>query len=144
MEGAPVERRAGLRRPVTMPCVFKSAETDGRGIITNLSKAGAFVESAECPSPGTLTNLVVRWSPEVETQVAAKVVHRIDPPRRSGESPGFGLRFLSVDPGPRSRDGESGKMAAGGFVLWSAPVQARENVVFTTETQRTQSEGLSG
>lgn len=86
-----MDRRNHPRFRTKFDVLCSTGETEGAGILTNLSRSGAVVESANTlPEIGTKVRLYVFIQPVCPFELAGEVV------RAEGQS--FAIRYNNLDP----------------------------------------------
>ena len=130
------ERRALPRQPVRLPCAVHDGKHPFRARTENLAQAGTFISTDRVLEPGA--KIRVRLELPVDgpgfNEIACEVVHATTP--ASGDSPGFGLKFLEMSE-------QTAKRLTGFLEELRKPVQSRPFLVVASASMAGQVEALA-
>ena len=86
-----MERRKNPRYRATFDALCSAGETEGAGVLVNISRSGALLENAShAPEIGTKVRLYVFIQPVCPFELAGEVV------RADGDT--FAIRYSNLDP----------------------------------------------
>jgi hypothetical protein len=91
------DQRSRRRHARSIRFAFETGDEDHLAVTTIVSLGGAFLKASHIPRPGTLVNLIERFSPSGKpVTVRAEVVWTSSHPTLERPDTGFGVRFIEA------------------------------------------------